>query len=240
MKESTGEIIEQGQINVQPDFIYPYIIRVLDKSDLMAVMQLQIHVTADIKREELYVPISEEEMRYILTGNGEALGVFIQDRMYAACALLFNVDDDMNMARELNFSNDELEQVAQLELSLVDPVLRGAKLQHKMAEALARREEARQTRKYLFSTSSPYNYASIQTLTALGLQIVRLCKMYYDWDRYVMYKEFAEPTQLDTANSVSIPNTAFAEQQQWLDKGYRGYSLFQDNEGIKIVFAPKL
>ena len=41
--------------------------------------------------KELYVPISEEEMLFLLEGM-EALGLFIENKMYAACSLLHKVD----------------------------------------------------------------------------------------------------------------------------------------------------
>lgn len=238
MNTYTGEVLEQGLLTVKPGLTYPYYMRLLELSDLEAVMQLQSRIIAALEQKELYVPISEEELHDILTGNGESLGIFVEDKLYAACSLLFKVDYEINMARELNFSNDELAQVSQLELSLVDPVLRGAKLQQKLAGTLARREEERKTTKYLFCTASPYNYASIQTLTAIGLHIAKLCKMYYDWDRYVLYKDLTKPAQLDQANSVSSLNTSFAEQQELLSKGYRGYAISRDHEGNKIMFAP--
>ena len=165
------------------------------------------------------------------------MGLFIQDQLYAVCSLLFDVPYENNMARELGFGEAELALVAQLELSLVDPDLRGHKLQHKLAGILANRAEARKRSKYLFTTVSPYNYPSITTVTSLGLHIARLCKMYYNWDRFVVYRDFIHPIQLDTTNTVILPNTAFDEQQQLLNNGYRGFSQFKDEEGIKILYA---
>lgn len=241
MKTRVIEVIEQGQITVRPALKQvPYIIRVLDRSDLMDIMELQFSVIATIEQKELYVPISEEEMRYLFDGNGEAIGLYIQDKLYAACSILWRVDYEHNMGRELNFSDEELSLVAQLELSLVDSDLRGHKLQYRMADILARRVAAEERCRYLFTTVSPHNYASIQTVTALGLQVVKLCKMYYDWDRYVVCKDFNNPVQLDTANSINILNTSFAEQHQLLNKGYRGFSQLRDIDGIKIMYAKTL
>jgi len=203
-------------------------------------MQLQSNLIAVMLNKELYVPISEEAMLLLLEGDGEALGLFIEDKMYAACSLLFKVDYENNMARELDFSEAELARVAQLELSLVDLDLRGHKLQHKMAEILVERVQKREPPRYLFTTVSPFNYPSIETITALGLHITKLCKMYYDWDRYVVYRDYINPIKLDTNHPVIVRNTSFAEQQELLRNGYRGFSQFRDKDGIKIMYARML
>lgn len=238
MEASTCEVIKQGQITLKSDLQeHSYVLRVLNINDMMAVMRLQSDLIAVMGRKELYVPISEEEMRLLLEGDGEALGLFIDNKMYAACSLLFKVGYGNNMARELNFSEEEFDRVAQLELSLVDSDLRGHKLQYKMAGILAERVQQREAIRYLFTTVSPFNYQSIETVTSLGLQITKLCKMYYDWDRYVVYRDFINPVKLDTDHPVSVSNLSFAEQQELLNQGYRGFSQFRDEEGIKIMYA---
>ena len=238
MKICAREVIEQGQIALQSDLHkHPYVLKVLDKDDLPAVMRLQHNLVTSMEQKELYVPISEAEMLYLLEGSGEALGLFIENKMYAACSLLHKVDYENNMARELDFSEEELNRVAQLELSLVDLDLRGYKLQYKMASILAQRLQKRKEIRYLFTTVSPYNYPSIETVTSMGLYIAKLSKMYYGWDRYVVYKDFGQPIRLDKSNVMILPNTAWAEQQELLHNGYRGFSQFQDEEGIKIMYA---
>ena len=238
MKKVFSEVVEQGQITVGPEErLCPYIIRVLDPGDVKRVMQLQDRVIGDLARKEYYVPIPETELRFILEGGGESLGLFIRDRLYAACSLLFDVDYEQNMARELGFNDEELAQVAQFELSLVDPDLRGHKLQCKLAGILVRRLVKRGTSRYLFTTVSPFNYASVQTVTSLGLQIAKVGKMYFGWDRYVVYKDLIQPIKLDTANSISISNTSLTRQKQLLRNGYRGFSQCRDEDGIKILYA---
>ncbi len=241
MVVAAHEVIEQGQISLKNEMKqHPFVLRVLDESDLTAVMELQSNLITFMEKKELYVPISEEEMLLLLEGDGEALGLFIDNKMYAACSLLYKVDYGNNMARELNFDDEELARVAQLELSLVDLDLRGHKLQYRMAGILAERVQKRKATRYLFTTVSPFNYPSIETVTSLGLQIARLSKMYYGWDRYVVYRDFINPVELDTNNPVIILNTSFTEQQDLINNGYRGFSQFRDEDGIKIMYAKML
>lgn len=241
MKVIAGEVLEKGSISIKSDNNqHDYILRVLDINDLSAVMKLQSRLIDIMEQKELYVPITEEEMVQLFEGAGEALGLYIDNKLYAACSLLSQVPYESNMARELNFSEEELFRVAQLELSLVDPDLRGHKLQYRMAGILANRVRNKAEIRYLFTTVSPHNYPSIETVTSMGLYIAKLSKMYFDWDRYVVYRDFINPVQLDTANTVIVANTSFEEQQELLKNDYRGYSQFKDQDGIKIMYARKL
>lgn len=238
MSTLAGEVIEEGQITVHSSMKRPpYNIKILNQSDITAVMQLQGDILATLKQKELYVPIPFEELQVMLAGNGELVGLFMHKKLYAVCGLLFPVSYENNMARELHFSEEDLALVAQLELSLVHAELRGHKLQQKLAGILASRVKKRRDARYLFTTVSPYNYPSIQTVTSLGMQIAKLGKMYYGWDRYIVYRDFMCPTKLDITNTISLPNTAFAEQQHLLNNGYRGYSACKDQDGIKIRYA---
>ena len=243
MKTSLAEVIEpvvieQGYLITRSDLKrHPYVIRSLDIRDLTAVMLLQRNVLVNMSNREYCVPILAEEIALMLEGSGDSVGLFMQDQLYAACFLLFKVPNENNMARELNFKDEELSLVSQLELSLVDFEMQGHKLQQKLAGILVQRAERRKNSKYIFTTVSPYNYPSIQTVTALGLQIAKLSKLYYDWDRYTVYKDFSQPIRLDIANPINVSNTAFVDQIQLLSNGYRGFSQFKDKDGIKIMFA---
>lgn len=234
-------IIEKGEILNRRDLqSYFYIIRALDKNDIPQIIELQNFVLNLMKNKSFCVPLSSEEHLDIISGNGECIGLFIKDKLYAVCAILFPGCREDNMARELGFSEKKLLQVAQLELSLVHPDLRGNNLQNKMADILARLTQREKKYRYLFTTVSPYNYPSIKTVTSMGLNIAKLCKMYYKWDRYVVYKDILHPLQLDKNRTIDLLNTSFKKQQELLRNGYFGFSQFKDKEGIKILFAKKL
>ncbi|MEG6520674.1 hypothetical protein [Desulfotomaculum sp. 1211_IL3151] len=232
-------MIEQGKIINQRDLqVNPCVIRMLDTNDLPQLMALQDFVLSLMKSRSFCVPLSPEEHYQIMSGSGESIGLFIGDRLYAVCSILFPGHREDNMARQLNFNDEELLGVAQLELSMVHPDLRGNNLQKRMADILARR--AKKNYRYLFTTVSPYNYPSIKTVTSMGLHIAKLCNMYYRWARYVVYKDFIRPLKLDKSSIIQVPNTSFEEQQRLFDKGYFGFSQSRDEEGITIMFAKKL
>ncbi len=234
-------MIEKGRIKNRWDSqIYPYIIRELNNDDILQIMDLQNFILSLMKDKRFCVPLSPVEHRQILGDDGETIGLFIQDKLYAVCSILSPGYREDNMARQLNFSDEELPHVAQLELSLVHPDLRGNNLQYKLADMLARRAKKKKNYRYLFTTVSPYNYPSIKTVTSLGLSIVKLCKMYYHWDRYVVYKDTVKPLELDKTNTVHVPVTLFEKQQELLSNGYYGCSQSKDKENIKIMFAKEV
>jgi hypothetical protein len=123
---------------------------------------------------------------------------------------------------------------------MVHPDLRGNSLQYKLADMLTRRAIKKKNFRYLFTTVSPYNYASIKTVTSMGLNIAKLCKMYYQWDRYVVYKDLVNPLKLDKNNTIYVPGILFEKQQELLNNGYFGFSQFKDEEGIKVMFAKRI
>ncbi len=233
-------MMEKGKILNQHDLqLCPYVIRGLDTNDIPQILQLQDFVLSSMKNRSFCVPLSQAEHFEIMCGHGESIGLFLQGKLYAICSILFPGQSEDNMARQLNFSNEELSGVAQLELSLVHPHLRGNNLQNKMANMLARSAKKKNYR-YLFTTVSPYNYPSIKTVTSIGMNIAKLCKMYYQWDRYVVYKNLVNPLQLDINDIVHVPSTWFKEQQELLNNGYLGFSQLKDEEGIKIMFAKRI
>lgn len=234
-------MIEKGKIINRRDLqFYPYIIRVLNCDDLPQVMDLQNFIISAMKNKSFCVSLTPEEHYEIMNGNGESIGLFVQGKLCAVCSILFPGHREDNMARQLDFSVQELKHVAQLELSMVHPDLRGNSLQNKLADMLARRAKKKKNYRYLFTTVSPYNYPSLKTVTSIGMNVAKLCKMYSQWDRYVVYKDLVSPLKLDKSSTIHVPNTFFKKQQELLSSGYLGFSQFKDEEGVKIMFAKRI
>lgn len=229
-----------GKIRNQEDHkFYLYELRILEKADLPKIMILQEQVIAAMVRNDYCVPLTAVEYLELLSCNGEALGLFIGKRLVAVCGILFPGDKENNMARELNFSTEKLLTVAQLEIALVHPSFQGNCLQQKMALLLIERAQSIRRCNYLFTTVSPYNYPSLQTVTSLGMYLAKVCKRYFQWDRYVAYRDFVEPIELDTANTLTISNADLEEQQVLIACGYLGFAQLKGERDINILFAKK-
>jgi hypothetical protein len=129
-------MIAKGILNRRELGLQPYIIRVLGKNDVPQILDLQDTVLGSMKNKNFCVFLSPEEHYEIMDGNGESIGVFVEGRLGAVCSILFPGHRKDNMARELDFSDEELPLVAQLELSMVHPDLQGNNLQVKLAQLL--------------------------------------------------------------------------------------------------------
>jgi hypothetical protein len=221
----TGETIYQGEIIN------------LGIKDIAEILDLQTEILQDLEKQELSVPISEDELEFIMSGHGQCVGFVKDGRLLAACAILYDVDDSINMAMELGFNSSKRSQVMQLEMALVHKSTRGFKLQHKLAAILVEQAKGKQDKRYLLSTVSPINYPSVQTVTRLGLYIVKLTRMYNDWDRYVVYRDLLEPLNIDEQSAVHVAVEDFSRQQQLLSAGYVGISQERIDGNAQIIFA---
>ncbi|TYQ18177.1 UNVERIFIED_CONTAM: hypothetical protein Cloal_0595 [Acetivibrio alkalicellulosi] len=232
------DVIERGTITLINGIEKPYVIRLLNTDDLTDIMILQDSILKNLGLSELAVALTNDELSFILDGNGDSLGTFISGELRACCSLLWNVPDNINMAKELGFDAYSLSQVEQFEMALVHSDLRGHKMQQKLATILIERSKITHQKRYLFTTVSPHNFPSIQTITSLGLNIVKLTKMYNNWNRYIAYKDFSYEQLLDKSQVVEVLNTDYTKQKHLLENGYRGFSLKKDkNNNIIILFS---
>jgi len=226
-------------LNHRDQKLNSYELLLLGKADLSQIMNLQDRVIPTMDRNDYCVPLSAAEYLEILTGHGEAFGLLIDGCLVAVCAIPFPGRHRINLAREVNFSAEKLLQVAQLEIALIHPDFQGNGLQQMMAGMLVERAQSNKRCRYLFTTVSPYNYPSLQTVTKLGMYLAKVCKKYFQWDRYVAYRDFIQPIELDKDNAVSISNTDLEEQQALIAGGYLGFDLFKGEQDIKVLFAKK-
>lgn len=237
------------------------LIRILSLEDKAAVLQLQNNIFEELTFPELSVRINEEDLHNLLAGDGEAVGAFIDGKLLATCALLKHGKITLanNMGRQLNFNEQQLKCIEQLEMALVHPTLRGQKMQLKLAEILvfnsAQRAVAAKKSHFLLTTVSPHNYPSLQTVLTLELLIVKIAHMYNGWLRYVvcryMPKEIKKPEAtkkniveqlLDLTQTISVDITDLKQQTELLSRGYYGFALKKLNsngaERILVNFAP--
>ncbi|OEF97131.1 hypothetical protein [Desulfuribacillus alkaliarsenatis] len=234
--EDTTELLEQGIIKLEGTDEKAYCIRLLNTSDVTALLDLQEEILSNLEIAELSVPFTKEELLFILSGHGECVGFLVDNQLLAACALQFDLED-FNMSKEVGFDKKQQQQVEQLEMSLVHERTRGHKLQRRLAGILVERAIKRGNKRYLFSTVSPWNYPSVQTVTSLGLNIVKVTKMYNDWTRYVVCRDMHEPTILNMSTVRKVAIEDFEVQSMLLEQSYLGFSQERTPEGVRILFA---
>jgi hypothetical protein len=196
----------------------------LDKSNLKEMMELQQIILQYIKDPDIYQPDNEEFMLNILTGNGRAVGVLVDNEIVAWHTLLFPGDSELNLGIDLKLPKDQLKNVAHLETSVVHPKVRKNSLHTIMQDELSKITNELNYY-HLCVTVSPYNYPSIKGSIVAGLKIHKLKKKYDGKWRYILYKNLRNPAELCKDDDVIVKSTELEKQQELLNKGYVGYRL---------------
>lgn len=214
-----------------------YKMYLLDESDLDALVQLQDVVVKDLEKDSLYNSFAPSDLAELLGAKGVTIGAVVDEQLIAFCAILFPGLEDNNLGWDLELPQEELSEVAHLELVAVHPQYRGNSLQEKMTLKVVEEAKKIRTIRYLCETAAPTNYPSVKSTLKAGLVIVKLKLKYHQWQRYIFYQDFFEPLEVDLEDTRLILAADFAKQRKVLAAGYCGIDLKRSKEGTKVLFA---
>ena len=160
----------------------------LTLQDIEDIMKLQDRVSHDLINKETYVCSSKEEFEKVIQNNG-LLGYKTEDqKLVALGAYTSHGHDPHNYGYDLEFNEDKLLTVGQIESTIVDPEYRGNGLQKKLCEALemiARKEQ----KNYIMATVSPMNPYSLNNFLKLGYINEKEKLKYGGLRRYILCKK---------------------------------------------------
>src|SRR5690606_21965627 len=122
---------------------------------------LQEEVIDALEVKERLQPLTEDEFRFILDGNGEMIGVYADGEMIAWRAMLIPDNDHEGLGRDVGVPEEKIGQVIYQEISAVSPKWRGYSLQTLMGLVLMDRVDAERYR-YVYSTVMPGNIPSLK------------------------------------------------------------------------------
>lgn len=224
-----------------------YEMRMLEKSDIENMVELQNLVAAGLKNPQTFVVDSKE---FILTqvlddGMGRAIGVFAEGRLVAFRTITFSGNDEYHLGRELNIPEDELDYVVHLEATVVHPEFRGNRLQAKM---MTHTFDIIDKLGYyhVCCTIHPFNYPSLKNVMDSGLAIEALDRRVGSYEgkwRFLLHRDMRQNDAQQYKNCIEIENGRIRQQQELLDKGYVGFLLIRDNyakEEFKIRYGMPL
>ncbi|WP_414627739.1 N-acetyltransferase family protein [Alkalihalophilus pseudofirmus] len=208
-----------------------YQVRRLTREDLNVILEVQQVVLDTLENKEHLQPLSEEEFKAILRGDGLILGVFVKGSLTAFRALWFPGDDEENLGRDLGLSPSEQRKVVHQEISIVHPDYRGNGLQKRLA-ALVMRELAERTSEYEYvcCTVHPFNIPSLKDKLAQGMRIVKLKEKYAGHLRYILLKKLSVEMMVDNDTKKIVPLDDIVEQNRLLNEGYYGTELVESIE----------
>lgn len=215
-----------------------YQVKRLTREDLNVILEVQQVVLDTLENKERLQPLSEEEFKAILRGDGLILGVFVKGNLRAFRALWFPGEDEENLGRDLGLSLNEQMKVVHQEISIVHPDYRGNGLQKRLA-ALVMRELAENTSEfeYVCCTVHPFNIPSLKDKLAQGMFIVKVKEKYAGHLRYILLKQLSVQVMVDHNTKKIVPLADIGEQSRLLNEGYYGLEWIDQESKQSIVFA---
>lgn len=210
-------------------------VRKLEPEDLGLVLDAQKQVVAALHNQATLQPLTSEEFRYILEGNGLMIGAFVGDTLIAFRALLIPVMDEDHLGRDIGLAEAELPKVIYQEISNVLPAYRGNQLQKILASVIMEELGRSQHQfRYICCTVAPFNIPSLKDKFAQGMQIAALKEKYGGQLRYIFVKDLENADSSDWQETTFLLMSDIEAQQEKLQKGWRGIRM-EEKEGDIIV-----
>lgn len=160
----------------------------LDLSYMDKIMELQSIIIEGLQSKELYAPSKREEFVEVLD-SGKIIGYLNEKEELIAMAVYVKKGYDAgNYGYDLEFKDEKLLKVAQVESTVVRSEYRGNGLQRILCEKIEEIAKLDNI-KILAATASPYNKYSVNTFKNLGYEIKKDKIKYGGLRRYVLAKE---------------------------------------------------
>jgi hypothetical protein len=218
--------IYEGKIKKNNQHEHRFNVQTLTIDHLPNILFVQEQIILQLKNKETLQPLTREEFKYILNGNGLMIGAFVDDELIAFRALLVPPIDEEHLGRDIGLKEDEFEKVIYQEISNVLPAYRGNQLQKTLA-ILIMQELAKQNHEYRYicCTVSPFNIPSIKDKFAQGMMILALKEKYDGLLRYVFLKDLGEMNTPLWEEVKFIKADDFLAQQTKIAEGWRGFQM---------------
>lgn len=212
-----------------------FYVRRLTLNDLDKLMFLQEKVIGSLEDKSVLQPLSREEFRYILEGNGLLVGAFTDTDFIAFRALLVPPIDEEHLGWDIGLTREELASVIYQEISNVHPDYRGNGLQKQLAFLIMEElKKIDQAYKYVCCTVAPFNMPSLKDKFAQGMEIAALKDKYDGMLRYIFVKKLAENQPRAYEHVQALKMEDISGQQALLEKGWRGFRMYEQ-EGVPVV-----
>ncbi|MEK9196833.1 GNAT family N-acetyltransferase [Ureibacillus sp. 179-F W5.1 NHS] len=225
--------IYEGLLDKQPFFV-----KVLDKSHLPKVLDLQEVVYDALPNKDILQPLSEEEFLVMLEGSGLIIGAFVGETLIAFRAVVAPKIDEKHLGYDIGLVDEsDLKRVLYQEISNVHPDYRGYGLQKTLAKVIMRQIDMNQY-DYLAATVMPYNIASLKDKFAQGFYIVALKYIYGGKLRYVFALDLREePIYEDEPVTISMGD--IETQQRLIQEGFIGVAMKSLENDWVVIYKKK-
>lgn len=208
-----------------------YTIRVLEISDIDIIKLCLNQIVVEFKKD-LFVAPTVEYIKKIILGYGFSAGVFLNGSIIGMASIVLPKLGKNNLGHYINFNNDELLSVVQLEHIFINPAYRGHDLAKYLIDFLLITLVSRH--KILLSTISPQNISSLSFAFKIHQNIIAYSKV-YGFGRYIMCRDFSRCVSNSESTSIKIPIHDLLGVNKMLNSGYIGVGFESQKKIIKFV-----
>ena len=219
-----------------------YVAKLISHDHLDEMVELIQRVYDALPLKEVLMVDSYEDMKNDMDNGAKVIGIFGEaEQMIAYRYVSFPGKAKHSLGYDVGINEDELEQLCQLETTVVDPPYRGNNLQS-MTLGLMIPIVTAEGYKHLACTISPYNYYSVNNIMKHNLKIKVLTKKYGTlpdnsdglW-RYILHTNLSEKTRKPVNNKIVVQMSEIEKQLELLKNGYIGYSLNHKDQSLNYV-----
>jgi len=231
------ELLHEGRLlkNNQP---FSFQVHLLTIDHLPEILRVQDEVVKKLTNPETLQPLTDDEFRFILEGNGFMVGAFVEKELIAFRALLVPIIDDEHLGLDIGLKEDELQSVIYQEISNVHPAYRGNQLQKTLATIVMRELATRNHNfRYVCCTVAPFNIPSLKDKFAQKMQVAALKAKYGEKLRYIFVRDLHNSENEKWTVTLAIPMEDTETQQQKLAEGFRGITLEERDGKLLVVYC---
>ncbi|MCF4114840.1 MULTISPECIES: hypothetical protein [Dethiosulfovibrio] len=201
----------------------------LGMEDYDEIMALNSKVYREVGDEDIYA--SENSIERNLSGEGFALGVKAGGLLVALCVFSWVLEDMFKVVEGTYLDSWSLEQFAMRDIVVVDSDFRGNGLHRMLISASG--SFIPSSRRYVISTVSPRNWASLKNVLAEGYYVVSCKKLYGGHTRFVTWQDLDDPMVIARPLHLRIPAEEVEHHRRVLAMGAVGYEL--DRAGPDVI-----
>lgn len=170
------EILSDGVLFDRGDGIdKKYHIIYLDTKWKDRILKLQQDIVDGLIDDDLYMPLTEEEIDDIFDGKGIILGVIVDEVLAGARFISYEDEETLELSRKLKLP---FEEVVFFESTVIGERFRGNHLQQVMMEIGLKCVENMHRFKYAVTTVSPRNTPSLRNISSCGFEVVLTERLY--------------------------------------------------------------
>ncbi len=208
------------------------IIKILKKSEINLIKDLQCVVTNTLESQELFAPSPDELIASSVDYPNGIAGVFYEGKLIAYSLFYIPGKSPDNLGRDIGIPENELDRVVHFEESCVHPDYRGKKLLSVLMSFLTQRAIKQHNIKHICATVSPYNYPSLKAVfQSSGMLARKLVTKYGGMKRYILHRNL-ELFPIPENKGIRVLNKDLDLQQKLFSQGYIAYNAMKKDKSF--------